>query len=80
MKRNEAVSYLKEVLNTCNDISPNSVSFEPGNSVADGYMVCIKGIIHHSDMQCVTDIAKKYSLEVQENANQVTIYKPKGNV
>ncbi len=78
MNRNEAVTYLKELLSQCNDMSPASVYFEnPKNSDSVGYRVHIKGKIYESDMQQVRDIAKKYSLAVKEEADGVVVYKPK---
>ena len=77
MDRNEAVTYLKEVLSLCHDMSPDSVSFEkPSDSDSVGYRVCIKGTIHESDRQMVRDIAKKHSFAVKEDANGIVVYKP----
>ena len=78
MDRNEAVTYLKELLSQCDELSPSSVSIENyKNSESVGYRVHIKGTIHESDRQRVRDIAKKRSLAVQEDAGGVVVYKPK---
>ncbi len=78
MDRNEAVTYLKELFNQCNDMSPNSVSFEQQkNGDYIGYRVHIKGAIHESDKQIVRDLAKKHSLAVKANDEGVVVYKPK---
>ncbi len=77
MQRNEAVTYLKELLVACDNMSPQAVSFE--NNKAEnsaGYRVHIKGTIFESDKQAVKDIAKKYSLEVSEEPEEVVVYKP----
>ena len=59
MDRNEAVTYLKELLSQC-DMSPASVSFEnPKESDSVGYRVHNKGAIQESDKQAVRDVAKK---------------------
>lgn len=76
-QRNEAVTYLKELLTVCNEMSPDSVSFEkPNDSDSTGYTVHIKGAIQDSDKRVVKEVAKKYSLAVKENLNGVVVYKP----
>lgn len=78
MDRNEAVTYLKELLSLCNELSPESVSFEnPKNSDSVGYRVHIKGKIDESDKQKVRDVAKKRCLAVKEDADGVVVYAPK---
>jgi len=75
MDRNEAVTYLKELLSQCSELSPESVSFENAkNSDSVGYQVHIKGIIHESER--VRDVAKKHSLAVKEDTDGVVVYKP----
>jgi hypothetical protein len=77
MYRTEAVTYLKELLNICNGMSPEAVSFERfKNSDSISYRVQIKGTIHESDKQMVRDIAKKHSLAVKEEQGEVVVYKP----
>lgn len=77
MERNEAVTYLKELLIVCNDMSPESVSFEkPKNSNTGGYTVHIKGAIQESDKQAVKDVAKRQRLAVKEDQTEVVVYKP----
>jgi hypothetical protein len=72
LDRSEAVTYLKELLSQCNDLSPESVSFEtPINSNPIEYR------IRESNKQSIREIAKKHSLSVQEDPNGVAIYKPK---
>lgn len=78
MDRNEAVAYLKELLSLCNELSPDTVSFEnPKNSDSVGYRVNIKGKIQEPERQMVRDVAKKYSLAVKEDPDGVVVYKPK---
>lgn len=78
MNRNEAVAYLKDVLNACNDMSPDAVSFETAkNSNSTGYTVRIKGAIHESDRIMVKEIAKRHSLSVREEHGEVVVYRPK---
>ena len=78
MDRSEAVTYLKELLNLCDQLSPSSVSFENfENTDSTGYRVTIKGTIDESDRQRLRDLAKKHSLVLQEDAEGVVVYKPK---
>lgn len=78
MKRNEAVTYLKELLNQCNGMSPNAVSFDQLKT--DGsinYTVHIRGSIAESDKQIVRDIAKKQGFAVKDgNTDEVIIFNP----
>jgi hypothetical protein len=77
MDRTEAVIYLKELLSQC-DMSPASVSFEnPKDSDSVGYRVHIKGTIQESEKQAVRDVAKRHSLNVQEDTDGVIVYEPK---
>jgi hypothetical protein len=78
MHRNEAVSYLKDLLSQCNDLSPNAVSFEKNIGIqSTGYIIHIKGNMHESEKQTVRNVAQKYCLQVKENTNDVIVYKPK---
>jgi hypothetical protein len=77
MQRNEAITYLKELLNACSNMSPQAVSFESNtNSQSIDYRVHIKGFIYDSDKLMVKEIAKKHSLSVKEELDEVIIYKP----
>jgi hypothetical protein len=75
MNRNEAVTYLKELLNQCNDMSPNAVSFEQLRTNGSiNYSVHIRGGIGESDKQIVRDIAKKQGFAVKDNLDGVIIF------
>jgi hypothetical protein len=77
MNRNEAVNYLKELLNQCNDMSPNAVSFEQLRANGSiNYSVHIRGSIAQSDKQIVRDIAKKQGYSVKDNSDGVIIFNP----
>ncbi len=78
MNRNEAVSYLRDLLNECDGLSPNAVSFEQQvNAQAAGYTLRIKGSMHASDIEVVRSIAKKHSLEVKDEKDSLLVYRPK---
>jgi threonine dehydratase len=76
--RNEAVTYLKEVLALCGNMLPETVSFEKlDNSDSVGYQVRIKGSIYESDRQMVREIAKKYILTLKEDTDSIIVYTSK---
>ncbi len=78
MKRNEAVTYLKELLSQCNDMALNAVSFdELENGEATGYRVHIIGSIHENNKQIVHKVAKQHSLAVKDYSNGLIVYEPK---
>lgn len=77
MNRNEAVSYLKDLLSQCNGMSPNAVSFEQkGGMNSEGYVIHIRGRIEASERQVVRNVAQKYSFQVKDNSDGVVVYKP----
>jgi hypothetical protein len=55
MERTEAMSYLKEILSLCADMSPISVSFEHSKSEdnSPSYRLHIKGAIQDTDKEKV---------------------------
>jgi biotin-(acetyl-CoA carboxylase) ligase len=79
MKRHEAVAFLKEITNTCENMSPDSValfhSMDDQNSI--GYQVHIKTVLDSETKQQIRSIAEKYSLALKEEKGKVVIYKPK---
>lgn len=79
MKRDEAVTYLKEVLNSCEHMSPKAVSFEKSkvSDISTGYKIRIKGSIQEADKQMIKNIAQKYRLAVKEVNDELIIYRPK---
>ena len=68
MDRSEAVTYLKELLTICSDMSPQALSVENNH---------IKGPIDDSYRQAVLDVAKRNSLQVKEEKDETVIYRPK---
>ncbi len=78
MNRIEAVNYLKEVLIRCQELSPSSVCFENyKDTQTENYRVYIKGTIYESDREKLRALAKEHNLAMQENENEVVVYKPK---
>ena len=80
MKRNEAVTFLKEITNTCGSMSPDSVTLfrsKMDDQDSVGYQVHIKTVLDSETRQQVRNIAEKYSLALREEEGKVVIYKPK---
>lgn len=77
MRREEAVACLKEILALSQNMSPDSVTFEKYFSEGlMGYRVRIKGTTFENDRQAVSMVAKKHDLLVEEEGNEIIIYKP----
>jgi CRISPR/Cas system CMR-associated protein Cmr5 small subunit len=74
VERKDAVTFLKEISDAQN-ISPDAVSFEKSKD-STGISVRIKGQILDLDKQRLKEIAKKHSLEVKEDKDEVLVYKP----
>ena len=80
MKRHEAVTFLKEITNTCGSMSPDSVTLfrsKMDDQDSVGYQVHIKTVLDSETKQQVRNIAEKYSLALREEEGKVVIYKPK---
>ncbi len=73
MQRNEAVAYLREILNSDNLIAMDCVSFE--NEIgSSGYRVRIK--IHNVEQRVIKEIAEKRNLAVVEEKDTIIVYEP----
>jgi len=80
MKRNEAVTYLKEITNTCTNMSPDAVALfdsRPDDPDSTGYQVHIKTVLDNETKQRLQNIAEKHSLALREEKGKVIIYQPK---
>ena len=75
MNRTEAVSYLRELLNRCNEMALNTVSVEEqktGNTI--NYKLHIHGSIQEQNKQVARDIAKKFQLQVADSGEDVVVF------
>ena len=80
MNRHEAVTFLKEITNSCANMSPDSVTLfhskmDDPNSM--GYQVHIKTILDNETKQQIRNIVEKHSLALKEEKDKVVIYKPR---
>ena len=79
MNKQEASSFLKELLAECKLDSNSFVLLEPNaqDRLSTGYKIKVKTIM---DTQCrrqLRDITKKWDLAVIEEEAEITVYKPK---
>jgi hypothetical protein len=79
MKREEAVTCLKEITAFCTNMSPNAVTLTDStqSSLSVGYQVKIKTVLDVETKQQVQEIAKKYNLALKESEEEIIIYRPK---
>jgi hypothetical protein len=76
LNRQQAVNYLKDLLNVCKDISPDCVSLENRPPAPPTIQIRIRGNIPEPHKQKLKDVAKENSLEVQETDNGIIVYTP----
>lgn len=76
MHRTEAVAFLKELKDTCNEMTPDSLSIDDSDAQDSvGYKVLIKGTIDEFHKERVKLTAKKSNLAVKEYGDVIIIYK-----
>jgi hypothetical protein len=81
MNKQEAASFLKELLAQCKLGSESFILLEPNpkDSRSTGYTIKIKTILENECRWRLREITKKYDLAVIEEKNQIIVYKPKSN-
>ena len=79
MNKQEASSFLKELLTKCKMDSDSFILVEPNPSdvLSTGYKVRIKTVLNNECRKQIREITKKYDLAVIEEQFQIVIYKPK---
>jgi hypothetical protein len=80
MNRHEAITFLKEITNTCGSMSSDSVTLfhsKVGDRDSIGYEVHIKMVLDSETKQQVRNIAEKNSLALREEDGKLVINKPK---
>ena len=79
MNKQEASSFLKELLAKCKMDSDSFILVEPNPSdtLSTGYKVRIKTVLNNECRKQIREITKKYDLAVIEEQIQIIIYKPK---
>ena len=80
MNRHEAVTCLREINDTCQNMSPDSVTLfhsKPDDPLSTGYQVHIKAVLDSETKQQVRSITEKHSLALKEEKEKVVIYQPK---
>jgi hypothetical protein len=75
MRRQEAVSVMKELGVSCKLFNPSAISLEHPNG--DGhYEIHIKSSVDGENWQCLKAIAKKHRLGIKLTDQTLIIYKP----
>lgn len=74
MRRQEAVSVVKEIGVSCKLLNPKEIDLE--SSCAGHYEIHIKSSVDGENWQHLKAIAKKYSLGIKLTDQTLIIYKP----
>ena len=78
MDKQEASSFLKEVLSKCNLNSESFILVEPNpkDALSAGYKLRIKTTLDNECRQQLRQITKEHNLAVIEETTEITVYKP----
>jgi hypothetical protein len=80
MKRQEAVTCLKEIRVNCSHMSPEIVELinsQPDDQFSTGYQLHIQTLLDQQTKQQIRLIAAKRRLALKEENGRVVIYQPK---
>ncbi|MCW3995532.1 MAG: hypothetical protein NWE98_05225 [Candidatus Bathyarchaeota archaeon] len=79
MRRDEAITCLKEIKDTCRDLLADAVALvgSKPDDLSKGYQVHIKTILDSETKRQVEKIASKHSLALKEEQGKIVIYQPK---
>jgi hypothetical protein len=81
MNKQEASTFLKELLSKCELDSNSFILMEPNpeDKLSTGYKIRIIAILDNDCRQKVKGITKKHDLAVMEEQNHIILYKPKSS-
>jgi hypothetical protein len=81
MNKQEASTFLKELLIKCNLESNSYILMEPNpiDALSTGHKIRIKTVLNINQRQELKEITKKYDLVIVEEHSQIIVYKPKSN-
>ena len=74
MRRQEAVTVIKEIGSSCKLLNPSGIDLEQANA-AGHYEIHIKSSVDDQNWQCLKAIAKKYSLGIKLTDKTLIIYR-----
>ena len=77
MRRQEAVSVVKEIGVSCKLLNPQEIDLE--SSATGHYEIHIESVVDDKNWECLKAIAKKYGLGVKLTDQTLVIYKPNNN-
>jgi len=79
LKRDEAISFLKEVLDKCTLLDGQYFCLTPPNlasQLSKGYQIQMMNPIHSDDLVCMNEILSSYGLLLKIEKDLTIIYKP----
>ena len=77
MRRQEAVSVVKDIGSSCKLLNPREIDLE--SFIAGHYEIHIESAVDNKNWECLKAIAKKYGLGIKLTDQTLVIYKPKNN-
>jgi hypothetical protein len=79
LKREEAVHLLKTILTSCSSLNPQIFSLDESsvNDPFNGYRIVINGKIDAKDRELIELAAETHELEIKQENNKMSIYKPR---
>jgi len=82
MNKQEASTFLKELLTKCKFNSDSFILVEPNpkDTLSTGYKIKVNTILNNESRQQIREITKKHDLAVIEEQDQIIIYKPKSSL
>ena len=81
MNKQEASSFLKELLVECNLDSNSFILMQPNakDTLSTGYKIRINTVVDNECRQKLRELTKKHNLAVIEEQIQIMVYKPDPN-
>lgn len=75
MQRQQAVRVIKELCATCGMLNPKAIDLKQSDFGAGHYEIHVQGVVDNKIWIGLKAIAKKYSLGIKLNDNNLMIYR-----
>ncbi len=79
LRREEAVSLLREVSDKCENLGPNGIMLMPSNAddvLAKGYQLHIKAHLDEESLSCISPLVEERGLMIKQEKDLLVIYRP----
>ena len=76
LKREEAISVLKELLDNCTGLDGHGLELTASNAPTSGYQIIIKGILNEETKKHIQDTVSKHQLTYQTGSIWKTKHSP----